>query len=245
MQNKDTTGKPARYGPSGPDPAERPRGSKPWIVTEAMPSAWVTLYANADPSGMEDDTDWPIEMAERAEARYAAEGYAFSGTGYAPHGDWEASDAEGNPRPHQGEFDGTYEGTFGRLQTFVWSNSRVIEDDLAAGKRPYHADGAEYLLDAISEKAAWLPACWWRLIEHGEWKASDFDDDEDEEHWGFECAREVLASLSSNGWVPVRRLGNGYLERNERFRGYKSNLTLYLMRQSQEPRRVPPIERDE
>ena len=80
-----------RYGPPGPDPAERPRGAKPWLLTEAMPAGWVPLYANADPSGLEDDTDSPLAMAERAEARYAAEGYAFGATARAPDGGRERS----------------------------------------------------------------------------------------------------------------------------------------------------------
>lgn len=242
--SNETTGPAQRYGPPGRDPAERPRGAKPWLLIEAMPSAWVPLYANADPSGLEDDTDWPLGMAERAEARYAAEGYTFSGTAYAPGGGWEPTDADGNPRPPEGQFDGTYEGVFGNLQTVIWTNAAVLEDDLAAGKRPYPADGAEYLLDATGENAVWLPACWWRLVEHGAWKASDFDDDEDEEHWGWACACEVFAELQHDGWTPVRRLGAGYVERNEHFHGYKGDLTLYLIRRGLEPKPVPPIERD-
>jgi len=156
-----------------------------------MPAAWATLYANADPSGLDDDD---IEAAERAEARYAAEGYTFSGTAYGPHDSIENTDAEGNPLDVH-EFDGAYEGVFGDLQTVIWANAEVLEADLAAGKRPHRIDGTEYLLDATAERAAWLPACWWRLIEHGSWKASDFDDDEDEERWGRECALEVFATL--------------------------------------------------
>ena len=110
---------------------------------------------------------------------------------------------------------------FGKLQTVIWTNAGVLEGDLAAGKRPYPADGAEYLLDATGENAVWLPACWWRLVEHGAWKASDFDDDEDEEHWGMACACEVFAELQHDGWTPIRRLGTGYVERNEHFHGYK------------------------
>ena len=99
MDTNETTNVHTRYGPPGRDPAERPKGAKPWLLTEAMPSAWVPLYANADPSGLEDDTDWPLEMAEEAEARYAAEGYAFSGTACAPSGGWEPTDADGNTPP--------------------------------------------------------------------------------------------------------------------------------------------------
>ena len=244
IDRNETIGPAQRYGPPGRDPAERPRGAKPWLLTGAMPSAWVPLYANADPSGLEDDTDWPLGMAERAEARYAAEGYAFSGTAYAPSGSWEPTDADGNPRSPEGQFDGTYEGVFGRLQTVIWTSAGVLEDDLAAGKRPYPADGAEYLLDATGENAVWLPACWWRLVEHGAWKASDFDDDEDEEHWGLACACEVFAELQHDGWTPVRRLGAGYVERNEHFHRYRGDLTLYLIRRGLEPKPVPPIERD-
>ena len=244
MDTNETTNVPDRYGPPGRDSAERPKGAKRWLLTEAMPSAWVPLYANADPSGLEDDSDWPLEMAERAEARYAAEGYTFSGTTCTPDGGWEDTDADGNPRPPEEPFDDTYEGVFGTLQNVIWTNAAVLENDLAAGKRPYLADGAEYLLDATRENAVWLPACWWRLIEHGEWKASDFDDDEDEEHWGAACAREVLAGLHHDGWTPVRRLGNGYVERSEQFHGYKGELTLYLLRRELEPKPIPPIYRD-
>ncbi len=240
MEN-ETTDAPARYGPPGPDPAQRPTGAKPWLVTEAMPAAWGPLFANADPSGLEDDD---VEAAERAEARYAAEGYTFSGTAYGPHDSIENTDAEGNPLDIH-ESSGTYEGMFGDLQTFVWANAEVLANDLAAGKRPYHVEGTEYLLDAENEEAIWLPACWWRLIEHGAWKATDFDDDEEEEHWGVECAREVLATPLPTGWRPVRRLGNGYLERNERFRGYKGALTLYVIQYKQGRLQVPEIERDE
>ncbi len=240
METTRTTDSPARYGPPGRDATERPPGTKPWIETEAMPAAWVPLYANADPSGLEDDD---IEAADRAEARYVAEGYTFSGTAYGPHATIEDTDADGNPLDIE-VCEGTYEGMFGNLQTLVWANAQVLAEDLAAGKRPYHVDDTEYLLDAGSEKATWLPACWWRLVEHGAWRASDFDDDEDEEHWGVDCAREAFAALFLEGWTPVRRLGNGYVERNERFRGYKGTLTLYLMRYSPERKQVPPIEQD-
>jgi len=155
----------------------------------------------------------------------------------------EDTDTEGNPLDVH-EFGGAYEGVYGDLQTLIWANTAVLEDDLAAGKRPYRIDETEYLLDATGEKIAWLPACWWRLIEHGAWKASDFEDDEDEEHWGHECALEVFATLYLEGWTPVRRLGNGYVERNERFHAYEGTLTPYLMRYSRERRHVPPIEQD-
>ena len=241
MNSNETTNAPSRYGPAGRDPAERPPGAKPWLQTEAIPAAWVTLYANADPSGLEDGE---IEAAERTEAAYAAEGYVFSGTTYGPHDSLENTDGAGNPLDaHQ--FTGTHEGMLGDMQTAVWANDKVLEADLAAGKRPYHFEGTEYLLDATEEKVIWLPACWWRLIEHGAWKASDFDDDE-EEHWSFECAREALAELfyGFGGWRPVRRLGNGYVTREERFRGHEGTLTLYLMRSETEPLRAPPIEED-
>ena len=237
-----TTTVPARYGPAGRDPAERPRGSKPWIQTEAMFAAWAVLYANADPSGMEDEAD--LAAATRAEAAYAAEGYVFSGTTYGPHDTIENTDAEGNALDTH-VFGGKCHGVYGDLQNLVWANAEVLANDLAAGKRPHHVDGAEYLLDAENEEAVWLPACWWRLIEHGAWKASDFEDDEEEEYWGIDCAREVLATRFPTGWKPVRRLGNGYLERNERFRGYEGALTLYVVRHDQERLQVPPIERDE
>ena len=175
-----TADAPARYGPAGRDPAERPANAKPWLETEAMPAAWATLYANADPSGLEADD---IEAAERAEARYAAEGYTFSGTAYGPHDSIENTDAEGNPLDVH-EFDGA-------------------------------------------------------------WKASDFDDDENEERWGRECALEVFATLYLEGWTPVRRLGNGYVERNETFHGHEGPLTPYLMRYKRERKQVPPIEQDD
>ena len=232
---------PARYGPAGRDPAERPPGDKPWIITETMPSGWVALYANADPSGIEDDD---VEAADRAEAAYVADGYTFSGVTYGPHDSIESTDSEGRPLESQVS-EGIHDGMFGNMQTLVWANSQVLEADLAAGRRPHHIDGTEYLLDATSEKTAWLPGCWWRLIEHGEWKASDFEDDEEEEHWGRDGAREALTTLFHEGWTPVRRLGNGYVERNERFHGYSGKLTLYLLRSGQGPRLVPPIERDE
>ena len=234
---------PARYGPPGRDPLQRPADEKPWLQTERMPSAWIPLFANADPSGLEGDTDWPVEAADREEALYAADGYTFSGTTYAPHDDWEGVDAEGRPRDPAEPMEAAYDGSFGHLETFVWANAGVLESDLAAGKRPYPCEGAEYLLDAASEKPAWLPAYWWRLIEHGEWKASDFDDDEDEEHWGRDCAVEVLESLAADGWTPVRRIGNGYVERQERYRGYEGTLTLYLLRRGSTPPPVPPSSR--
>ena len=240
--NNETASAPARYGPPGRDPAERPPNAKPWLQTEAMPAAWATLYANADPSGLDDDD---IEAAERAEARYAADGYVFSGTAYGPHDSIENTDAAGNPLEVH-VFTGWYEGILGDMQTAIWSNADVLEADLATGKRPHYIDGTEYLLDATEEKTAWLPACWWRLIEHGTWKASDFEDDDEEEHWGVECAREALAELfyGVSGWTPVRRLGNGYVERQDRFRGHEGTLALYLMRWSNERKQVPPIEQD-
>ena len=234
------TGAPARYGAPGRDPAERPPNARPWLQTEEMPAAWGPLFANADPSGLDDED---IEAAERAEARYAAEGYTFSGTAYGPHDTIENTDVEGRPLDVH-TFDGVYEGVFGDMQTLVWANAEVLEADLAAGRRPYHIDGAEYLLDAATEKTAWLPACWWRLVEHGAWKASDFDDEEEEERWGRECALEVFATLYIEGWTPVRRLGNGYVERNERFRGHEGELTPYLMRYGRERKEVPPIDQD-
>lgn len=240
MESNDTPTAPARYGPAGRDPAERPRGEKPWIRTEAMFATWAVLYANADPSGMEEAD---LAAATRAEAAYAAEGYVFSGTTYGPHDTIENTDVEGNPLDTH-VFGGRCDGTYGDLQNLVWTNEAVLENDLAAGKRPYHFDGTEYLLDATEEEARWLPACWWRLIEHGAWKSSDFDDDEDEERWGFECARDVLGTLFDAGWTPVRRLGNGYIERNERFRGYTGALTLYVVRRNRERLQAPPIERD-
>lgn len=241
MNSDKPTGAPARYGAPGRDPAERPPEARPWLQTEAMPAAWGPLFANADPSGLEDDD---IEAAERAEARYAAEGYTFSGMAYGPHDTIENTDKEGQPLDVH-TFDGVYEGVFGEMQTLVWANAEVLEGDLAAGKRPHHIDGTEYLLDAATEKTAWLPACWWRLVEHGAWRTSDFDNEDDEERWGRECALEVFATLRIDGWTPVRRLGNGYVERSERFRGHKGELAPYLMRYSRETKRIPPIEQDD
>ena len=238
----DSTTVPSRYGPAGRDPAERPRGSKPWIQTEAMFAAWAVLYANADPSGMENEAD--LAAATRAEAAYAAEGYVFSGTTYGPYDTIENTDVEGNPLDTH-VFGGTYDGVYGDLQNLVWANAEVLANDLAAGKRPCYFDGTEYLLDAEHEEAVWLPGCWWRLIEHGAWKADDFEDDEQEDHWNAECARDVLATLHESGWTPVRRLGNGYVERNERFRGHKGDLTLYLMRRGQQRIQVPPVQQDD
>ena len=240
MNTEKTAEAPARYGPPGRDPAERPADAKPWLQTEAMPTAWATLFANTDPSALEDDD---IEAAERAEARYAAEGYTFSGTTYGPHDAIESTNAEGNPLDVH-TFDGTYEGMFGDLQTLIWANAAVLDEDLAAGKRPHHIEGTEYLLDATTEDMRWLPACWWRLIEHGAWNTSDFDDDEDEERWGRECALEVFATLFLEGCTPVRRLGNGYVERNERFHGHKGDLAPYLMRYNRQRKEVPPITQD-
>ena len=241
MDTKARSEAPARYGAPGRDSAERGANAKPWIQTEAMPAAWANLYANADPSGLEDGE---IDDAERVEAGYAAEGYTFSGSAYGPHDSIESTDDEGNPLDVH-RFEGRYNGLYGDLETVVWSNAAVLEEDLAAGKRPHRVDGTEYLLDANDEKVRWLPACWWRLIEHGEWRTSDFDYDEDEEHWGRECALDFFATLYRESWTPVRRLGNGYVEREGRFRGHNGTLTPYLMRYKPEVKEVPAIQQDD
>ncbi|MCY4056393.1 MAG: hypothetical protein OXG44_00180, partial [Gammaproteobacteria bacterium] len=88
-------------------------------------------------------------------------------------------------------------------------------------------------------------ACWWRLIEHGEWRTSDFDYEEDENGWGRECTLDFFATLYIDGWTPVRRLGNGYVEREGRFRGREGTLTPYLMRNKRESKEVPAIQQDD
>ena len=221
------------------DPRLRPPDEKRQWHRAELPKEWVTTAFNDDASGLDDDEE--ATARRTIHDRFTKNGYEITRV---------AGDDPDTPptEPLEGRWEGRY--AEGCTLEYLGYDPAVLEADLARGIHAYTADGAEYLLDMLTEKAAWLPCNWTSVITGGRWEHTP----EDGDPWTDDIA-VVLGPKGYEYWRqsdathrPVRRLGAYPHVRTAIWNGRQVELTLWLVstkpqaeNRTRWPEKAPPL----
>ena len=223
------------------DPLLRPEGQKPLWRRAELPKEWLALAFNADPSGLDDEEEATARRTFHAE--FESRGYAIT----------SAAGEDDEKAPPTEALDGRWNGldAEGCTLEYLGYDPKILEAE--RDRRiycPHPVDGAEYLLDAKTEAAVWLPCNWTTVIEAGRWQHTPDDGDP----WTDETVA-ALGPAEYDRWRsletcrrPVRRLGTYPHVQTRRWNGRSVETTLWLVSSAPDceqrarwPEKAPPL----